>query len=231
MDAQDQYTKYLEDLIITQYQASGVFTHAPTAGDIREDFIRQFIEQRKHNYRAVKGQIALPGEQTLEQCDIAIQSKENSCLSIGSQYIINPFQAACLLEVKTSLKYADCTKLDKLAARIKSKKEKGYPKIGLFAYGLGSGVKKKNLLKRFGYSFDKVTETYFRDKDLKLHYPNVDFLVCLDMYVDLDSGEEVENKVFLQKDQEKVKDKIVEYFYLEPVNHFKKFVELIDSLK
>lgn len=230
MDAQDQHNQYLENLIITQYRASSVFTHEPTAGDVREEFLRQFIEQRRHNFRAVKGQIAFPGEKTLEQCDIAIQSKEFGCLNIGSQYIINPYQTACLIEVKTSLKYEDCKKLNSLALRVKSKKSDSYPKIGIFAYGL-SNISKANLLKRFGYSFDPVTKIYFRDKKLVNSYGEIDFLICLDTYIDFESRNEIEDKIFLQKTQENENGKINEYFYNEPVEHFKKFIELIDSLK
>lgn len=177
MDNKDKYDEYLEKLLLLQYEASKIFNHKPTKGDVREEFIKHVICSQYNNAKLYKGAIVSTGYQS-SQIDLVAVSQNSSprIRSLGNSALIDIKDAKLIVEVKSIAKTSELCDLNKLAKDIKEQNEYIDAKVGMFIYEYQ--IKKENMLKKFGYKYDAEIDSYIDEATIE--FPNIDFLVSID---------------------------------------------------
>ena len=193
MNMFDEYDDYIEKLLKLQYEASEIIKHNLTRGEVREYFIIEQIEKQFKSLECHRGFIGdLDSEYQSSQLDIITVSKNDNprIRKIGDNSIISIGDAKIVIEVKSSPKTSELKALDDLSRKLKALDPESNLKIGMFIYKYK--IQKKNMLKKFGFNYDKVIRMF--DDDGTVEYKNIDFIVALDVL-----GEEKE--FFLIKDK------------------------------
>lgn len=177
MDYKGKYDEYLEKLLLLQYEASNIFSHKLTKGEVREDFIKQIIRSQYESARLFKGAI-LSGDYQSSQIDIisVSQSLNPRIRSLGNDSLIDIKDAKLIVEIKSVAKTSELNKLNKLAEEIKALDDYQDTKIGMFMYDYE--IKKENMLKKFGYKYDSEIDSFIDDAPIT--FANIDFVVSLD---------------------------------------------------
>lgn len=182
----DMYNEYLEKLLLLQFEASEIFEHKLTKGEVREDFIKQIIKSLYEGIKLYKGCIICEDYQSSQLDIIAVNSQNNPRIAtLGNSSLINIKDAKIIVEVKSRAKTSEVRDLDELAERIKGLTDYNRTKIGMFMYDYE--ISKINMLKKFGYKYDSDLDTY--TDELTVDYPNIDFIVSLDINMDSDDNE------------------------------------------
>lgn len=186
-----QFNQYTENLLLAQYDVSEIIEHQLIKGEVREDFLIHSLQYRFDNgLKIYKGFIS-SGEEQSGQIDIMLCKTNCQIYRLGTQVMIPPEDCKMLLEVKSNASGTDIREFNEKVARIKSFQASSYPLSGIFCYRID--LTKKNLLRRFGYNYDRHTEAFVNDPTIELVYPHIDFLVSLDRNNE-------ENRLFLRKD-------------------------------
>jgi len=177
LDDKDKFDEYLEKLLLLQYEASNIFNHKPTKGDVREEFIKHGICSQYDNARLYKGAIVSNGYQS-SQIDIIAVSKNSSprTRSLGNNTLIDVKDAKLIVEIKSIAKTSELCNLNNLAKEIKKQDEYIDAKVGMFMYEYQ--IKKENMLKKFGYKYDAEIDSYIDEAPIE--FQNIDFLVSID---------------------------------------------------
>ncbi|QOR36358.1 hypothetical protein IMX26_05970 [Clostridium sp. 'deep sea'] len=176
----DKYNDYIERLLLVQYNASEIINHKLTRGEIREEFLKDQVIKRFKALDFRKGVIIDDdkGYQS-SQLDIIV-TKENAPNEVfGSHSIVDIKYAEIVLEVKSCADTCDLKKLNQIANEMKKLNNSFGLKVGLFCYSYK--IQKRNMLKKFGYRYDDYLDSYILDKSLPQHYPNIDFVLALDV--------------------------------------------------
>lgn len=194
----EKYYKYLQRLLLLQFEASEDLDHNLSKGEIREDFLKDIILKQYRNILCHKGIIVDEGFQS-SQMDLIITSKKCSNINLGTHSMVYIDDVDIITEIKSrgSKRYLDELEFEakKIKKRIddKNKNKKGrdlkYPIIGMFAYNFDSS--KETLLKKFGY----IVKDGDYEKGVKTIYSHIDFLIVL-QFEENDHGEDV----FLRRD-------------------------------
>lgn len=208
MESFEQYHHYSQNLLLAQHEVSEIIKHSLTRGEVREDFIIQYLNksiQGCENYLK-RGFVNLGEEEQSGQADILLVNKFAEWIDLGSRgnVIVNPEDCLMVIEVKSTLTGTYLNDLNVEAQRIK----KANPNIvcGMFAYK--SELEKRTIMKRCGYDYDSDTKTYFDSKidPLPIHYPYIDFILLLDKIDDSETEEDLEmqgrNQLFMRKGSE-----------------------------
>lgn len=177
MDYKGKYDEYLEKLLLLQYEASNIFSHRLTKGEVREDFIKQIIRSQYESARLYKGAI-FSGDYQSSQIDIisVSQSLNPRIRSLGNDSLIDIKDAKLIVEIKSVAKTSELNELNKLAEEIKALDDYQDTKIGMFMYDYK--IKKENMLKKFGYKYDTEIDSFIDDGSIT--FPNIDFVASLD---------------------------------------------------
>jgi hypothetical protein len=194
----DEFDQYSENMLMAQYDVSEIITHELMKGEVREDFLISILEtcsEPKPTF--VKGTLS-DGTNDAGQLDIVLCRPNSHPRRLGSQCFVAKADSLCVIEVKGNCTGRDLERAEAKAKKIHKLKGDQGPLYGVVCYK--AALDEKTIMKRFGYSFDKTTETYFdiakvpkskkRDWE-KITYPNLDFFVSL----------EEDKKVFLRKYQ------------------------------
>lgn len=192
----DEFDRYSEDLFMAQYDVSEIISHELTKDEVREDFLISVLEScSEPKPTLVKGSIR-DDQKDAGQLDIILCRPNSHFRRPGSQCLVEKHDALCLIEVKGNCTGRDLKKADSKAVIIKNLKGEQNPLCGVVCYR--SELKEKTILKRFGFSFDNKTDTYFDNAtipnipeadEFQIDYSNLDFFVSL----------EEEKKIFLRK--------------------------------
>lgn len=199
----NQIHKYDEKMLRLQYEISECIEHKLTRGEIREDFIKQYINKKIKTTCLYKGIIFKEHLQS-SQIDIIIAKSNAIDNAMGSHSLISAEDCLKVFEIKSKLNNTYLKELSDNARLIK--KMNSDIKVGIFAYKLG--IKEKNILKNFGFIYDKEYDMYEYDKSkVKEQNKNIDFVICID-----------ENDAFfISKDNDEfilIKEKpIIKYFW------------------
>ena len=204
MESFEQYHHYSQNLLLAQHEVSEIIKHNLTRGEVREDFIIQYLTKSISdcsNYLK-RGFINLGEEEQSGQADILLIKKFAETIDLGSRgnVIVNPEDCLMMIEVKSTLTGTYLNDLNTEAQRIKA----ANPDVvcGMFAY---KADLKKTIMKRCGYDFDNDTRTYFDSTKLPspIFYPYIDFILLLDKAEETESEEDLElqgrNQLYLRK--------------------------------
>jgi hypothetical protein len=205
MESFEQYYHYSQNLLLAQHEVSEIIKHTLTRGEVREDFIIQYLTKSIQNCQAFlkRGFINLSEIDQSGQADILLVKEFAEIIDLGNRgnVIVNPEDCLMMVEVKSTLTGTYLNELTVEAQRIKA----ANPNIvcGMFAYK--SELEKKTIMKRCGYDFDSDTKTYFDSKDepSPIFYPYIDFILLLDKVEGGESEEDLElqgrNQLFMRK--------------------------------
>lgn len=203
-----EYHNYSQNLLFAQYEVSEIIKHLLTRGEVREEFIIDYLVRSIGNVsdQIQRGFIELNGAQLSAQTDILLIHPYAEKAAIGNQNIIVSAEECYMaMEVKSTLNGNHLNHLNNQSARLKAVN----PKImtGMFAYKCE--LEKKTILNRFGYDYDKETDTFYMSPDdpSPIWYPYIDFILILDKLEPSDREDSNElfgaKQIFLQKDLEK----------------------------
>lgn len=177
MNYSEIYNEYLEKLLLLQFEASKIFIHKLTKGEVREEFIKQIIKSQYDGIKLYRGSIVCGDYQSSQIDIIAVNPQMNPRIAtLGSNSLINIKDAKIIIEVKSKAKTSELRDLNRLAEVIKGLAEYNDTKIGVFMYDYE--ISKTNMLKKLGYKYDSDLDTYIDEAPIV--YPNIDFLISLD---------------------------------------------------
>jgi hypothetical protein len=183
----DKFDEYIEALLLAQYDVSeDVFPHVLTRGETREDFLKVQIKQRYPTISCLKGCIASDKGQST-QIDVVIPRHGAQHRTLGDQTIIDSNDVLFVIEIKSRATGTDLKDLNATADLCNSLASRQKPKVGLFCYYYD--LKLENLLRRFGYIYDKTLGSFELQDNPKIEYPNIDFMLALDKNDDDTTGE------------------------------------------
>ncbi len=208
MESFEQYHHYSQNLLLAQHEVSEIIKHSLTRGEVREDFIIQYLNKSIQGCEDFlkRGFINLGEEEQSGQADILLVKQFAETIDLGNRgnVIVNPDGCLMVIEVKSTLTGTYLNDLNTEAKRIKE----ANPDVvcGMFAYK--SELEKKTIMKRCGYDYDLETKTYFDSKEIPspIFYPYIDFILLLDKVEENESEEDLEmqgrNQLFLRKNIE-----------------------------
>lgn len=192
----DVFAQYYEDLLRAQYRVSEIVQQYLPRGTIREDFLRDLVLKRKAGLKGKKG-IVSNGSAQSGECDLIFYDHNSPITPLGDQVFIKPEHCKFILEVKSNATGNDFKKTNVNFGEIKSLDPNHLPLCGLFCYN--TELKKKTVLNRFGYSYDRESEGWDYNPALQLKYPYIDFIICI---ASLEQEEDcIEKQFFLIEDE------------------------------
>jgi hypothetical protein len=204
MESFEQYHNYSQNLLLAQHEVSEIIKHSLTRGEVREDFIIEYLNKSIQNCKEhlKRGFINLGEDVQSGQADILLIKKFAETIDLGNRgnVIVNPEDCLMVIEVKSTMTGTYLNDFNTEAQRIKE----ANPNVvcGMFAYK--ADLEKQTIMKRCGYDYDSGTKTFFDSTTdpLPTWYPFVDFILLLDK---LEENEEEDlemqgqNQLFLRK--------------------------------
>ena len=176
----DKFDEYIEKLLLVQFDASEIIKHNLTKGEVREDFLKEEVNKQFAHICYHKGFI-VDNEKEYQsgQLDIIITGNDARIRKYGDQSMVDIRDARIVLEVKSCATTADLSKLDQVAREIKSHSDTPHSiKIGMFCYSYA--IQEPNMLKKFGFKYDKELDGYFDDISIENDFNSIDFILALD---------------------------------------------------
>ena len=176
MNIVDELNFYDQKMLRLQYEVSECFTHQLTKGEVREEFIKEYIKKKIRNIEILKGSI-IKDNKTSSQLDMIICNDNVIYNQYGSHYLIDSEFCKQVVEVKSTLNNKYINQFINVAKSIKEMNAD--IKTGMFAYSLGDNP--KNMLKHFGYEYDIDLDMYYYNSEkIKNEYRYIDYLICID---------------------------------------------------
>jgi hypothetical protein len=182
----DEFHKYTENLIQAQYVVSEIIKHELTKGEIREEFVMETIQKGFGNIINLKRGFLQVNNQQSNQMDILLIKHNALVANIGSQIVVSPENCLMVLEVKGNATGNDIKEYNDKIEIIKAMNANSHPLCGIFCYKIK--LVEKTILKRFGYSYDAETNSFFDEYNvhnnipgLPVIYPNIDFLISIEI--------------------------------------------------
>lgn len=208
METFEQYHHYSQNLLLAQHEVSGIIKHNLTRGEVREDFIIQYLTKSIQGCAEFlkRGFINLGEAEQSGQADILLVKRFAELVDIGNRdnVIVNPDDCLMVIEVKSTL---TGTYLNAFNTEAKIIKEPNPSVVcGMFAYK--SELEKKTIMKRCGHNYNSETKTYFDSVKVPLptFYPYIDFILLLDKVEEHETEEDLEiqgrNQLFMRKSVE-----------------------------
>lgn len=175
----DEFDEYIEKLLLVQFDASEIIKHNLTKGEVREDFLKEEVSKQFAHICYHKGFI-VDNEKEYQsgQLDIIITGHDARARKYGEQSMVDIKDTKIVLEVKSCANTQDLRKLERVAKELKLLSDEPSLKVGMYCYLYS--IKEENMLKKFGFKYDKDIKGYFEDKSLKYEFENIDFILALD---------------------------------------------------
>lgn len=208
MEPFEQYHHYSQNLLLAQHEVSEIIKHSLTRGEVREDFIIQYLTKSIQGCAEFlkRGFVNLGEDEQSGQADILLVKQFAELVDIGNRdnVIVNPEDCLMIIEVKSTLTGTYLNDFNNEAKKIKE----ANPNVvcGMFAYK--ADLEKKTLMKRCGHDYDSETKTYFDSEKVPLptFYPYIDFILLLDKVEESEIEEDLEmqgrNQLFMRKSVE-----------------------------
>ena len=170
MNKVDELNFYDQKMLRLQYDVSECFTHQVTKGQVREEFIKEYIKKKLRKIEIFKGQI-LYKNKISTQLDFIICDENAICSNYGQDSFIDAKYCKKVFEIKSKLNNKYLKELCNVSKQLKQMNEK--IKIGMFAYTLENNI--KTIIKNFGYVYDKELDMYEYNPDqVLIEYKNID---------------------------------------------------------
>ncbi|MCS3796561.1 DUF6602 domain-containing protein [Niastella sp. OAS944] len=205
MEPFEQYHNYSQNLLLAQYEVSEIIRHNLTRGEVREDFIIQYLTKTITNCQSYlkRGFINLGQDQQSGQADILLIKRHAETIDLGNRgnVIVNPEDCLMVMEVKSTLTGPYLNDFNTEAQLIKNANSNIV--CGMFAYK--AELEKQTIMLRCGHDYNVETDTYFdSDKDpLPTWYPYIDFVLLVDKLESNGIEENLElqgaNQIFVRK--------------------------------
>ena len=205
METFEQYHSYSQNLLLAQHEVSEIIKHSLTRGEVREDFIIDYLNKsiQNCNEHLKRGFINLSGDEQSGQADILLVKKFAETISFGNRgnVIVNPEDCLMVIEVKSTMTGTYLNEFNTESKRIKELNQNIV--CGMFAYK--ADLEKKTIMNRCGYDFDSETKTYFDsvNEPLPTWYPFIDFILLLDKLEENTEEEDLElqghNQLYIHK--------------------------------
>jgi hypothetical protein len=205
MEPFEQYHNYSQNLLLAQHDVSEIIKHNLTRGEVREDFIIDYLTKTIQNCKEhlKRGFIHLDAGGQSGQADILLVKKFAEIIGLGERgnVIINPNDCLMVIEVKSTLTGTYLNEFNTEASSIKL----ANPDVvcGIFAYK--ADLEKKTIMNRCGYDYNVEASIYFDSKKepLPTWYPYIDFILLLDKLEENDLEEDLElqgrNQLYISK--------------------------------
>jgi hypothetical protein len=182
MEPFEQYHNYSQNLLFAQHDVSEIIRHNLTRGEVREDFIIQYLNKTIQNCHAhlKRGFVNLGGKQQGGQADILLVKRFAETIDLGCRgnVIVNPEDCLMVIEVKSTLTGTYLNDFNTEASKIKV----ANPDIvcGMFAYK--SILEKTTIMNRCGHDYHTDTKTFFDSptEPLPTWYPYINFILLID---------------------------------------------------
>lgn len=176
----DEFDEYIEKLLLVQFDASEIIKHNLTKGEVREDFLKEVVNKQFAHICYHKGFIVNnEKEYQSGQLDIIITGNDARIRKYGDQSMVDIHEARLVLEVKSCATTADIRKLDQVSREIKSYSDTPQSiRIGMFCYSYS--IQEPNMLKKFGFRYDKDIDGYIDDIRKENDFDNIDFVLAMD---------------------------------------------------
>lgn len=175
----EEFDEYIEKLLLVQFDASEIIKHNLTKGEVREDFLKVEVNKQFAHICYHKGFIVNDKKSYQSgQLDIVITKNDARIRKYGDQSMVDIHDAQIVLEVKSCATTNDLRKLDQVAKEIKSYSESKDIRIGMLCYSYS--IQESNLLKKFGFRYDKEIEGYIEDSSIRNDFEYIDFVLALD---------------------------------------------------
>jgi hypothetical protein len=182
----DEFDQYSEDMLMAQYDVSEIIRHELMKGEVREDFLIATLEScSTPSPTFVKGTIS-DGVNDAGQLDIVLCRPNSHLRRLGSQCLVGKDDSLCVIEVKGNCTGRDLKMAEQKAAVIQTLGGTSTPLYGVICYK--SELQTKTIMNRFGFSFDRSTDTFFDNALVpneaevdwrRIEYPNLDFFASL----------------------------------------------------
>lgn len=192
----DEFDQYSEEMLMAQYDISDIISHELMKGEVREDFLLTTLRScSEPEPTLVKGTVS-DGTRDAGQLDLILCRPHAHLRRLGGQCFVEKNDALCVIEVKGNCTGRDLRGAEQKAQVIKGLAGDNEPLCGVICYR--AELQEKTILKRFGFSYDRDTNTYFDSALIPneaasnwqpLAYPNLDFFASL----------EDDKKIFLRR--------------------------------
>ncbi len=190
----DYLFSYLDDLLRLQSEAAERHNHNGVLGAVREEFVVQVLRGRIDNIKIHNGEVvANAGD--MGQHDIIIRKAGTLNPEHGGQVRINAQDCSSIIEVKSNAKGSEIKDFDDKAELIKADCQTAI--CGMVCYKVN--LRKENVLRRFGYKFDRDVDGFIKDDQLPLAYNSLDFILCLDDEFETSGNCEYSKAFFIKK--------------------------------
>jgi len=124
MESFEQYHHYSQNLLLAQHEVSEIIKHSLTRGEVREDFIIQYLNKSIQGCDGFlkRGFINLGEEEQSGQADILLVKNFAELIDLGNRgnVIVNPEDCSMMVEVKSTLTGTYLNELNVEAQRIKA---------------------------------------------------------------------------------------------------------------
>lgn len=190
---------YYQKLLNAQYDVAEVIEHLLSRGEIREDFLKDIVKKRKDNLKIEKGFLCDRKGRQSSQCDVLIAKNHIAIERLGSHCVMQLQDCNIILEIKSNATGNDLKECEEKALKINGLDSDIFPLYGLFCYKYE--LSKNNLLRRFGYKYDKETKEFFKDETEPLKYPHIDFLLAISVEEEESESDPILKQMFLMKDK------------------------------
>lgn len=184
----DEFDQYSEDMLMAQCDISEIISHELSKGEVREDFLISTLEACSEPKPIfIKGTLS-DGNNDAGQLDIVLCRPYSHLRRLGNQCYVRKSDALCVIEVKGNCTGRDLQRAESKALAIRRLRGEQGPLYGVVSYKVS--LEEKTVMKRFGYSHDRETNTYYDKATLpnepevnwdNFEYPNLDFFVSLEM--------------------------------------------------
>jgi hypothetical protein len=192
----DEFDQYSENMLLGQYEISEIISHELMKGEVREDFLISTLKScSEPEPIIVKGTIS-DGQNDAGQLDIVLCRPNSHIRKLGTQCVIKKDDSLCIMEVKGNCTGKDLKRAELKATKIRDLQGEQSPLFGVVCYKVA--LEELTIMKRFGFSFDEESQTYFDSATLasvqeadweKIDYPTLDFFISI----------EGDKKIFLRK--------------------------------
>jgi hypothetical protein len=172
--------------VLAQHKVSEMIAHELTKGEVREEFVMDLIQKGFSNEINLKRGFLQVGNVQSNQMDILLLKQNAHVANIANQTVADPEDCLMVLEVKGNATGTDLKEYNDKIAKVKALHANSFPLFGIFCYRIQ--LIERNILKRFGFSQDRLTGAYFDEHNpnkniqgLTVEYPNIDFFISVEI--------------------------------------------------
>ena len=169
--SREEIDRYLEKLLLLQYEASDFIEHNVTKGELREKFLMNIVKEEFPNILLGNGILTKEKWQSSQGDFLHL----NRTSRMGPLHTYDAIDCKMFMEIKSKATKNEFDLLEKHALEIKDKNNT--IKVGMFCYS--TKAKERSVLKNQGFNFDKNILAYDIHDKKQDQCPNIDFTYCL----------------------------------------------------